>query len=141
MNSEYKDFIAIYRDVYPEGYCEHLINEFDRLSQSGAGYSRKQSENEVKHRKNDFQLGLNFGVHTVANFENQSVTKLFFDGLQKCYELYTEEFSILKNDKISATAMKLQEQILAAGIIFGIANKEAVFMLTEFLYTCCISTH
>lgn len=108
MNSEYKDFIAIYQDVYPKGYCEHLINEFERLSQSGAGYSRQQSENEVKHRKNDFQLGLNFGAHTVSNFENQPATKIFFDGLQKCYELYTEEFSILKNDKISATAMKLQ---------------------------------
>jgi hypothetical protein len=108
MKAEYKDFIAIYRDVYPEGYCQHLIKEFDRLVESGAGTNRQRGEGAVKHRKNDLQLGLNFGVHNAEGFNNLAATKVFFDGLQKCYDEYAEEYSILKNDGIRGTAMKMQ---------------------------------
>jgi hypothetical protein len=108
MNVEYKDFIAVYRDVYPEGYCQHLIKEFDRLVETGAGTNRQRGEGSPKHRKNDMQLGLNFGVHTAADFNSALTTKLFFDGLQRCYDAYTEEFSVLKEGKISATHMKMQ---------------------------------
>lgn len=108
MSSEYKDFIAVYRDVYPEGYCQHLINEFERLIESGAGVDRQRSENALKHTKNDMQLGLNFGVHSVAGFNGMSATSLFFDGLQQCYDRYTDEFSVLRDGKIKGTAMKMQ---------------------------------
>jgi hypothetical protein len=108
MNAEYKDFIAIYRDVYPEGYCQHLISEFDRLVESGAGVNRQRGEGAPKHRKNDTQLGLNFGVHTAAEFNGTPATRVFFDGLQQCYDHYTEEFSSLKDGNIHATAMKMQ---------------------------------
>jgi len=109
MNVEYKDFIAVYRDVYPEGYCQHLISEFDRLVESGAGSSRQQSEGAPKHHKNDLQLDFNFGVHTVAMFNGFSASKTFFNGLQACYDNYINEFSILKNSSIRATAMKMQK--------------------------------
>jgi hypothetical protein len=108
MNAEYKDFIAIYRDVYPEGYCQHLIKEFDRLVESGAGTNRQRGEGAPKHRKNDMQLGLNFGVHTAADFNSTSATRMFFDGLQRCYDAYTEQFSVLRDGKITGTAMKMQ---------------------------------
>lgn len=108
MKSEYKDFIAVYKDVYPDGYCQHLINEFERLSSAGAGCNRQQGEGEVKHRKDDFQISLNFGVHTASAFNNQSSIDMFFTGLQKCYDDYVGEFSVLKSDKIHATAMKMQ---------------------------------
>lgn len=108
MNAEYKDFIAIYRDVYPEGYCQHLISEFERLVDSGAGRNRQRSEGAHKHNKNDTQLGLNFGAHTVADFNGTSTTRLFFDGLQRCYDQYTDQFSVLKESNIHGTAMKMQ---------------------------------
>lgn len=108
MNAEYKDFIAVYRDVYQDGYCQHLINEFERLVESGAGSNRQRSEGALKHNKNDMQLGLNFGVHTAANFNGKRASEFFFDGLQSCFDAYTEEFSILKSDKIMGTAMKIQ---------------------------------
>jgi hypothetical protein len=108
MNAEYKDFIAIYRDVYPEGYCQHLIKEFDRLVESGAGSNRQQSEGAAKHRKNDTQLGLNFNVHTVEGFNGTPATRIFFDGLQRCYDAYTEQFSVLREGKILGTEMKMQ---------------------------------
>jgi hypothetical protein len=108
MNAEYKDFIAIYRDVYPEGYCQHLIKEFDRLVESGAGTNRQRGEGALKHAKNDMQLGLNFGAHTAADFNGVASTRVFFDGLQRCYDAYTEQFSLLKDGKITGTAMKMQ---------------------------------
>jgi hypothetical protein len=108
MNVEYKDFIGIYRYVYPDGYCEHLIKEFERLVKSGAGTNRQQSENSPKHRKDDMQLSLNFGNHSAASFNDHSSEDVFFRGLQCCFEHYTEKYSILKHDKINATHMKMQ---------------------------------
>jgi len=108
MNAEYKDFIAIYRDVYPEEYCQHLISEFERLVGSGAGNNRQQHEYSHKHHKNDMQLSLNFGVHTVGGFGGQAATRIFFDGLQRCYDHYTEQYSPLRDGKIRGTAMKMQ---------------------------------
>lgn len=108
MNTEYKEFIGIYRDVYPERYCQHLINEFERLVESGAGYNRQRGEGAHKHNKNDMQLNLNFGVHTASDFENTSSVRLFFNGLQKCYDHYTEQFSVLRDGKITGTHMKMQ---------------------------------
>ena len=108
MNAEYKDFIAIYRDVYPNGYCQHLIKEFERLVDSGAGINRQRGEGAPKHRKNDMQLELNFGVHTAADFNGSSAVRMFFNGLQQCYDHYTEQFSLLRDGKITGTAMKMQ---------------------------------
>lgn len=108
MNEEYKDFIGIYTDVCPAGYSQHLINEFERLVESGAGYNRQKGENAKKHNKNDYSIGLNTLGLTMDNFENKSCTTIFFDALQQCYESYTNEFSILKTADISGTAMKMQ---------------------------------
>jgi hypothetical protein len=108
MTTEYKNFIGIYKNVYPADYCDHLISEFERLVNSGAGSNRQKSENELKHRKNDMQLGLNFGVHAAAAFCDQSSEEIFFKGLQRCFEHYSEQYSVLQQETINATAMKMQ---------------------------------
>lgn len=108
MNVDHEDFIAIYKDVYPEGFCEHLIHEFDRLEKSGAGTNRLQGEGANAHFKNDYYLGLNMGVHSVASFEGASSVDVFFSGLQKCYDEYVSRYSVLTDGKINATAMKMQ---------------------------------
>lgn len=103
-----EDFIRMYYGVYPDGYCKHLIDEFERLTESGAGSNRKNSEGAYQHVKNDFQLGLNMGVHTVAPFEGSSAESIFFTGLQRCYENYVDSFSVLKDGSIRGTHMKMQ---------------------------------
>jgi len=108
MNVNYKDFIATYTDVYPEGYCEHLISEFERLVQSGAGSNRQRSDNVPRHRKDDMQLGLDIKVHQTIRYNEKDVVDVFFDGLQQCFEEYTSTFSVLKDGKINGSAMKLQ---------------------------------
>ena len=98
----------MYHNLYPDGYCEHLIAEFERLTQSGAGSNRQNSEGSARHAKDDLQLELNMGVHTVAPFENKSTIQMFFKGLQACYEHYATEFSTLNNGRIHGTDMKMQ---------------------------------
>lgn len=154
MNVEHKDFIAIYKDVYPEGYCEHLISEFERLVQCGSGYTRIQSENAARHRKNDLQLGLNMKNHSVTPFNNTNVVDMFFEGLQRCYLEYTERYSVLADNKVRATYVKMQRTDPGGGYHIWHceqgsdvnANRVLVYMLylntlqpeeageTEFLY-------
>lgn len=155
MNAEYKGFIGVYNNVYPEGYCKHLINEFDRLEMSGAGSNRIVSENAKRHIKNDHQIiGMALKGHATTNFENKNIVDMFFDGLQKCYEDYVSVFSTLQDSSIRATIMKMQRTSPGGGYHVWHseqgngehANRVLVYMLylntlepnqageTEFLY-------
>ena len=90
MTIKHKDFIGLYSDVYPQGYCQHLINEFDRLEMNGAGSNRQKSEGANRHIKDDFQIGINLRAHNLLDFENKNSCDLFFDGLQNCYDEYSD---------------------------------------------------
>jgi hypothetical protein len=109
MNAEFIEHIGVYKDVYPAGYCQHLINEFERLKSSGAGANRQKSEGASRHVKDDYQIGIELKNHNLTRFEDKDSCDLFFDGLQTCYEAYTEKYSILRDHgKIRATVMKMQ---------------------------------
>lgn len=109
MKTKYNGFIGIYDDVYPEGYCQHLISEFDRLEIAGVGSNRIQSEDVKRHVKDDYQISMSLKGHVLNGFNGQSPVDIFFDGLQACYEDYTSMFSSLANGKIRATVMKVQK--------------------------------
>lgn len=108
MNTRYSNFIGIYNNVYPEGYCQHLISEFDRLEKAGAGSNRLQSEGAKSHIKNDHQIGMSLRGHDTLPFNGENVVDMFFNGLQKCYDEYVTIFSPLQDAKIRATSMKMQ---------------------------------
>lgn len=106
---EHKDFIGYYRNLYPKGYCEHLINEFNRLEKGGAGASRQKTEGAARHRKDDYQLLIELRNHNLLQFQEKESCDLFFHGLQMCYDNYTEKYSILReHSNIRATIMKMQ---------------------------------
>lgn len=107
---EHKDFIGYYRNLYPTGYCQHLIEEFDRLQEGGAGSNRQQSENAKRHFKDDHQIMINLKNHSLKPFNNKDSCDLFFDGLQACYDDYSDKYSILRdNGHLRATCMKMQK--------------------------------
>lgn len=108
MKTEYKGFIGIYNDVYPEGYCQHLISEFDRMETAGAGANRIQSERANRHTKNDYQISMSIKGHDSIPFNDNNLVDMFFDGLQKCYDEYISVFSSLQDGRIRATTMKMQ---------------------------------
>ena len=109
MNIEYFEHIALFRDVYPAGYCQHLISEFNRLENEGVGSNRQHSENALRHIKDDHQISVELRNHHLLAFDGKNPCDLFFDGLQKCYDVYTEKYSVLKDSgNIRATTMKMQ---------------------------------
>ena len=155
MNAEYFEHIALFKDVYPDGYCQHLIAEFDRLESGGVGSNRQKSEGAFRHAKDDYQIGIELRNHNLLPFNEQNSERLFFDGLQKCYDEYTNKYSILRdNGNIRATVMKMQRTGAGGGYHIwhgeqgpgAHANRVVVYMLylnslppedgaeTEFLY-------
>jgi hypothetical protein len=109
MTTEYIEHIALHRDVYPEGYCQHLISEFNRFEEGGAGSNRQNGEGAPRHVKDDHQIVIELRHHSLTAFNDKNSCDLFFDGLQRCYDEYTNKYSVLKNGgSIRATVMKMQ---------------------------------
>jgi len=115
MKTEYKDFIGVFSDVYPEGFCEHLIAEFDRNQTLGAGTDRQNGEGANKHRKDDYQIFSNGKNINFEDFEDKRTIDLFFNGLQHCFDVYSNEFSVIKDIKINCNNMKMQKTSSGGG--------------------------
>ena len=123
------NFIGIYRNVFPEGYCEHLISEFNRLKGEGAGFDRVKGEGANRHVKNDYSMGINIKSHTMLPFNDADTANVFFDGLQGCYQRYVDQYSVLANERINADTMKIQ-CTSPGGITDGMESTEMAHMLT-----------
>lgn len=121
MNIEHKGFIGFYHDLFPVGYCQHLINEFNGLEEKGIGSNRQKGEGAYRHNKDDYHIYINLKNHKLEPFQwteihsnterqfQKDSCDLFFDGLQKCYDEYSTKYSTLQtNGNIRATAMKMQ---------------------------------
>jgi hypothetical protein len=155
MEIIHKDFIGVYKNVYSSDYCQHLISEFERLADAGAGSNRQKSENALRHNKDDHHIFINIKNHTMLPFDGINPVDMFFDGLQNCYNDYTDRFSVLKTSgNIRGTVMKIQRTGLGGGYHVWHseqgegeqANRALVYMLylntlpeggngeTEFLY-------
>ena len=115
MKIEIKDFIGIISDVYPEGFCEHLIAEFDRNQNLGAGTNRQQGEGVHKHKKDDYQIGLNGKNFNFEPFNDNNPVDIFFQGLQNCFEQYTDTFSVVKDVRMNCNNMKMQKTSSGGG--------------------------
>jgi hypothetical protein len=115
MKAEYKDFIGVFSDILPEGFCQHFISEFERNQALGAGSNRQDGEGVAKHLKEDSYCHLNGCNVNFLPFEGGSSVHMFFDGLQKCFEAYSKEFSVLKDIKITCTNMKIQKTSSGGG--------------------------
>ena len=109
MNVEHFEHITLFKNVYPEGYCKHLISEFNRLEEHGAGSNRQRSENALRHVKDDHQIMVELRNHNLFPFGDKNPDQMFFDGLQECYDVYFNKYSVLKDaGNIRATTMKMQ---------------------------------
>lgn len=154
MKTEYKDFIGVFSEVYPEGFCEHLISEFERNKNLGAGSDRRLSEGADNHVKNDYHIGCNGKNINFHDFNGKNTLDTFFDGLQLCFDAYGNEFSVIKDVKLKCNNMKMQKTSTGGGYHVwhceqgnrDQANRSLVYMLylnsmpaeangeTEFLY-------
>jgi len=115
MRSQYNNFIGMYQDVYPDGFCNHLINEFERLLQSGVCNNRQTAENTTKTRKEDFHYFMNIRSNPMSPFNDICVNEIFITGLQNCFDDYVDEFDILKDYNLRCTTLKMQKTDPGAG--------------------------
>ncbi len=51
MDIKYLDFIGMYSEVYPDGFCNHVINEFEKLITAGHCGNRQDNEGVTKTKK------------------------------------------------------------------------------------------
>jgi hypothetical protein len=121
-NIEHKDFTGYYYDVFPDGYCQSVINNFENIIATGAGWSRLQGEKVLPHYKDDFSICYNSPDFdpTIPFFEIEDrkfkSANMFFDGLQACFDDYTSKYSILKDSfKLHSTSMKMQKTAPGGG--------------------------
>jgi hypothetical protein len=105
MNTEYKNFIGVYKDVYPESFCQRAIDIFEEYVTKGHVFPRE----EPPHLKQDLALDLN----TLNNFRtiNENCASLydeFVKGLRECFFTYKDRFSILNDYNLSMHNVKVQ---------------------------------
>lgn len=109
MEIQYHEFIGMYKNVFPDGFCSHMIEEFERLLNSGLCENRQDSEGAPKYQKHDNFYFLNIKNHSFSTFNNTSVIDIFTKSLQHCFDEYVNEYDILKDISLKSTAMKMQK--------------------------------
>lgn len=154
MKSQYNQFIGMYDQVFPDLFCQHLINEFERYNRSGVVTTRKETEGVEKNIKSDSFMFLNIRNHQFDEFNGRSSTDIIWDSLQKCFTDYSDEFDIIKGIPMRAHTLKMQKTNPGEGYHVwhceqegrSSANRSAVFAFylnsldnndggeTEFLY-------
>lgn len=115
MNSRYIDFIGMYENVYPDGFCNHMISEFERLLNNGFCGNRQDIEKVNKTQKEDNFYFLNMRNHSLSSFNDVSVMNIFMTGLQNCFDEYVDQYDILKDLNLKCTSVKMQKTNPGAG--------------------------
>jgi hypothetical protein len=115
MMAQYTDFIGMYQNVFPDGFCSHAISEFERLLSSGSCGNRQDSEGARKTSKQDYHYFLNMRNHTLSPFNNYQFMEIFWNGLQNCFDEYVDEYDTLKNLDLKCSTAKMQKTDPGAG--------------------------
>lgn len=111
MNSNYNQFIGMYSNVFPEGWCESIIEWFEvnRLNNCGSVRNRKEDEGMLKTKKDDEYIFFNLKNHDFGDFNGKRSINIFWNGLQKCFDHYVDEYDVLKDIDIRCTNVKVQK--------------------------------
>jgi len=112
LSERYIDYIGFYENVFPEGLCRHIIQDFERFIENGYCGTRKSAENAQKHHKSDTFMFLNINNHhgnSFHNFHGEFTKDLIQGGLQRCFDAYTNEYDILQGMILRSTCMKIQK--------------------------------
>ena len=105
----------MYNNVYQDGFCNHMISEFERVLSQGLCGNRQDSEGTTKTTKQDNFYFLNLKQHILSSFNNDEVLPIFMNGLQRCFDDYVAEYDILKDVDLKCTSVKMQKTIPGAG--------------------------
>tara|TARA_B100000676_G_C17955125_1_gene774270 strand:- start:268 stop:882 length:615 start_codon:yes stop_codon:yes gene_type:complete len=111
VSCEYQDFIGTYRNVYPDDFCEHLINFFEEI-ESGTNciiQNRQEEDSRMpKCDKDDKFMFLDLAALQVPRWRDKATINMIWKGLQVCFDQYVKEYDHLKDNNISGHALKMQ---------------------------------
>jgi hypothetical protein len=113
--SQYTDFIGMYQNVFPDGFCSHAISEFERLLSTGSCGNRQDSEGAKKTLKQDYHYFLNMRNHVMSPFNNCQFMEIFWTGLQNCFDEYCDEYDSLRDLNLKCSSVKMQKTDPGAG--------------------------
>jgi hypothetical protein len=113
--AQYTDFIGMYQNVFPDGFCSHAISEFERLLSSGSCGNRQDSEGAKKTLKQDYHYFLNIRNHSLSSFNNYQFMEIFWNGLQNCFDEYCDEYDTLRDLNLKCSSVKMQKTDPGAG--------------------------
>ncbi len=103
-----EDFIRIYKNVAPDGFCEQMVIFIDQLQQNGVGNTRQQSEGVDPLVKNDYQICFNDDMN-FPEFEGEKAKEIILRVVQQAFDKYTEEFSYLRSIRCQSYYVKAQK--------------------------------
>lgn len=110
------EFIAVYKDVFSKDYCNLVIDRMEKAFKLGYGFSRQESEDYLRHDKDDNQIYPNALIDAHAVFSDEishEFNKQFWD---VCYAQYADKFSILKQQSAHTIhGNKLQKTSVGGG--------------------------
>jgi hypothetical protein len=90
-----EDHTAIFKDVLPEGFCEHLIENYKDAEKNTLVLDRNKNEGTTANRKSGSYFFLR---HTdFQKFNGELCNKVILDSLHKCYEEYSDHYATLKD--------------------------------------------
>ena len=99
----------MYDEVFPDGYCSHMISEFERIREKGHCGNRQDDESSKKTKKQDEFYFLNLRNHFFSSFNEKSSLDIFWEGLQKCFNGYINEYDVLNECDLKCTSVKMQK--------------------------------
>jgi hypothetical protein len=115
MNAQYNQFIGMYNNVYQDGFCNHMISEFDRVLSQGLCGNRQDIDGTTKTTKQDNFYFLNLKQHVLSPFNDDGALPILMNGLQRCFDDYVAEYDILKDVDLKCSSVKMQKTIPGAG--------------------------
>lgn len=115
MSERYQDFIGMYDNVFPDGFCDFLIKQYEKLESSGYCKNRKESEGANKIIKDDTFYFVDLDCHSLTPFNGTYPTTIIYNTLQKYFDKYVDRFDALKGYDLRSNSIKLQKTIPGGG--------------------------
>lgn len=105
----HQDFIGTYEGVYPDGFCEHLIENFKHHKDYGVGGNRRKLDNCNALLKDDYSIFYDIRNQQIQPFKGEDPYMIYWDGLQQAFDMYKETYPILQDIPIRGSEIKMQE--------------------------------
>lgn len=111
VTCEYNDFIGTYRNVFPDGFCRHVIDSFDDMEQNSQWVISRQKENQKvkKYSKDDYSTFLNMSKLLLPKWKDQNTCDMLWKGLQVAFDHYVDQYDMLKTTNIVGQQLKMQK--------------------------------